>query len=73
MTRNKGIKYLFSLEFGKNKRQIIIMGIFVLICLVFSVLTGGTFITPRNLSNLCLQASATGIVAIGLVLVLVYG
>jgi D-xylose transport system permease protein len=73
MTRNKGIKYLFSLEFGKNKRQIIIMGIFVLICLVFSVLTGGTFITPRNLSNLCLQASATGIVAIGVVWVLVSG
>ncbi len=73
MTKNKGLKYLFSLEFGKNKRQIIMMGVFVLICLGFSALTGGTFITARNLSNLSLQASATGVAAIGVVWVLVSG
>ena len=73
MNTKRSLKYLFQLEFGKNMRQIIMMVVFVLICLGFSALTGGTFVAPRNLSNLCLQASATGIVAIGVVWILVAG
>ena len=73
MTDKKSIKYLISLEFGKNMRQIIMMAVLVFICLGFSALTGGTFTSARNLSNLCLQASATGVVAIAVVWVLVAG
>ncbi len=73
MTNKTSLKYLFSLEFGKNKRQIIMLGVLVLICLGFAALTGGTFVSARNLSNLTLQASATGVVAIGVVWILVAG
>ena len=73
MTNKKSLKYLFNLEFGKTKRQLIMMVVLVLICLGFSALTGGTFTAPRNLSNLCLQASATGVAAIGIVWILVAG
>lgn len=73
MNNKRSLKYLISLEFGKNMRQIIMMAVLVLICLGFSALTGGTFTSARNLSNLCLQASATGVVAIAVVWVLVAG
>ncbi len=73
MNNKRSLKYLISLEFGKNMRQIIMMAVLVLICFGFSALTGGTFTSARNLSNLCLQASATGVVAIAVVWVLVAG
>lgn len=47
--------------------------ILVAIAIVFAILTGGTFLTSRNISNLFLQASAIGIVAISVSLVLVAG
>ena len=37
----------------------------------FNVISGGTFITPRNLWNLSVQTSAVGIMATGMVLVIV--
>ena len=69
----KSIKRMFSLEFGKNIRQIVMMFVLVGICLCFSVLSKGMFTTPRNLSNITLQAAATAVAAIGVVLVLVCG
>jgi D-xylose transport system permease protein len=41
------------------------------IWIVFNVWSGGTFISPRNLWNLSLQTSAIGIMATGMVLVIV--
>jgi D-xylose transport system permease protein len=70
---NKSIKDMIVLEFGKNFRQIIMLAVLVLICVVFSILSGGMFTTARNLSNLMLQAAATAIVAIAVVMVLVGG
>ena len=67
------LKKIFALEFGKNARQIIMLVVLVAICLVFGVLSGGVFISARNLSNLTLQAAATAIVAVSVVLVLVAG
>lgn len=61
------------MEFGSSVRQIIMLGVLVLICICFGFLTSGTFITYRNLSNLCLQASATGVVSVGIVWILVSG
>jgi D-xylose transport system permease protein len=40
---------------------------------IFTVTTSGTFLTPRNLSNLTRQMCITGILAIGMVLVIVSG
>ncbi len=41
------------------------------IWVVFNVLSGGLFLTPRNLWNLSVQASAVGVMATGMVLVIV--
>jgi D-xylose transport system permease protein len=43
----------------------------VVIWLVFHVWSGGTFLTPRNLWNLSVQTAAVGIMATGMVLVIV--
>ena len=44
-----------------------------LIWILFTVLTGGTFILPRNISNLFRQASIISFLATGMVLVIVLG
>jgi D-xylose transport system permease protein len=49
------------------------LGALVVIWIVFSVTTSGTFLTPRNLSLLVRQMSVTAILAIGMVLVIVAG
>ena len=43
------------------------------IWILFHLLTHRTFLTPRNLSNLARQMSITGILAIGMVLIIVAG
>ncbi len=73
MEDKRSLKHLLQLEFGANKRQLVMLGVFVLICLGFSLLTKGTYTTPRNLSNLTLQAASVGVLAIGIVWVLVAG
>jgi D-xylose transport system permease protein len=44
----------------------------VIMC-VFSVTTGGTFLTPRNLTNLMFQTSYIAVLAIGVVLLIIAG
>jgi D-xylose transport system permease protein len=46
-------------------------GALLLIWIVFHVLSGGLFLTPRNLWNLSLQSSPVAIMATGMVLVIV--
>lgn len=41
--------------------------------IIFSILTKGVFITPRNLSNLFRQMATTGIIAVGMSLVIICG
>src|SRR5579875_635921 len=43
------------------------------IWLFFSILTDGAFVTPRNLSNLLRQMSITGMLACGMVFVIISG
>ena len=43
------------------------------IWLLMTILTGGTFLTTRNLSNLFLQTATTAVLACGMVLILVSG
>ena len=47
------------------------VGALLLIWIVFHVLSGGLFLTPRNLWNLSVQASPVAIMATGMVLVIV--
>ena len=49
------------------------VGALVAIWIVFSILTGGTFLLPRNLTLLARQMSVTAILAAGMVLVIVAG
>ena len=43
----------------------------VVIWVLFNIVSGGVFITPRNLWNLSVQTSAVGVMATGMVLVIV--
>ncbi|NLU41847.1 MAG: sugar ABC transporter permease, partial [Firmicutes bacterium] len=45
----------------------------VAIWLIFTGITGGTFLSPRNLSNLFRQSVFTSILAIGMVMVIITG
>jgi D-xylose transport system permease protein len=54
-------------------RSLIMVGALVVIWIVFSMTTDGTFLRPRNLSLLARQTSVTAILAVGMVLVIVAG
>ncbi|WP_300342200.1 multiple monosaccharide ABC transporter permease [Nesterenkonia sp.] len=57
----------------RNLRQSGIYIAFVLIVALFTVLTGGTLLSPGNLTNLVLQYSYILILAIGMVMIIVAG
>lgn len=73
MQEKKSFRELISLEFGGSARQIVMLGVLALIWVDFSFLTGGTFISSRNISNLVLQSAATAIAATSIVWVLIAG
>src|SRR5258708_6417662 len=54
-------------------RALTMVGALLLIWIIFSITTQGTFLSPRNLSLLMRQMSVTSILAIGMVLVIVAG
>jgi D-xylose transport system permease protein len=54
-------------------RSLIMVGALLVIWVVFSLATDGTFLRPRNLSLLARQTSVTAILAVGMVLVIVAG
>jgi D-xylose transport system permease protein len=54
-------------------RAYTMLSILILIWLFFHWQTGGIFLTPRNLSNLMLQTSVTGILAIGMLMLIAAG
>ncbi|MDD5432079.1 MAG: sugar ABC transporter permease [Candidatus Omnitrophica bacterium] len=62
--------YLKTL-FSGNIRQYTMLIALIGIWLIFSVLTKGVFISPRNLSNLFLQSVAVAIVAVGMTFIIV--
>jgi D-xylose transport system permease protein len=51
-------------------RAYTMLGALILIWLLFYWQTGGTFLSARNLSNLMLQTSVTGILAVGMLMVI---
>ncbi len=54
-------------------RAYTMIGALALIWVYFHWATGSIFLTPRNLSNLMLQTSVTGIIAVGMLMVIVAG
>lgn len=65
--KKSGLNVIF-----KSKMTTILIAT-VAIWLLFTVLTGGNFLSTRNLSNLIRQMSITGILAIGMVFVIILG
>ena len=63
----------FKETFRSNIRQYTMIAALLIIWLIFSILTSGLFITPRNLSNLLLQMVTIGIMTGGMLLVMVAG
>ena len=47
------------------------VGAFILVCLVFNILTDGRFLTPRNIFNLTIQTVSVAIMATGMVFIIV--
>ncbi len=56
---------------GIDPRMLAMIGALVAIWLVLNVLTGGIFLSPRNLYNLAVQSSVVGIMATGMVFIIV--
>ncbi len=54
-------------------RAYTMLGALILIWIYFHYATGGIFLTSRNLSNLMLQTSVTGVLAVGMLMVIVAG
>jgi D-xylose transport system permease protein len=54
-------------------RAYTMLGALVLIWIFFHWSTEGIFLTPRNLSNLFLQMATTGVIAVGMLMVIVAG
>ena len=61
--------FLKSLEI--DTRLLGMIGAFVVVCLVFNIATDGRFLTPRNIFNLTIQTVSVGIMATGMVFVIV--
>ena len=54
-------------------RAYVMLGVLALIWVYFHWATGSIFLTPTNLSNLATQMSVTGILAVGMLMVIVSG
>src|SRR6185312_249588 len=54
-----------------DTRMLGMVGALALIWVVFHILTGGLFLTPRNLWNLSVQSASIAVMATGMVLVIV--
>lgn len=54
-----------------DTRLLGMIGAFVVLCLVFNLLTDGRFLTPRNIFNLTIQTVSVAIMATGMVFVIV--
>lgn len=66
--QSKGLKIETS-----SLRAYTMLGALILIWLFFHWQTGGTFLSSGNLSNLMLQTSVTGILAVGMLMLIIAG
>jgi ABC-type xylose transport system permease subunit len=68
--RRSGLRTLLA---GEQLRALTLIGILLVIWAVFQMLTGGLFLSPRNLTTLSVQVSVTAILAAGIVMIMVQG
>ncbi|MDJ1007991.1 MAG: sugar ABC transporter permease [Paracoccaceae bacterium] len=68
-TRVQKRNFFAALEL--DTRLLGMIGAFIVLCLVFNVLTDGRFLTPRNIFNLTIQTVSVAIMATGMVFVIV--
>jgi D-xylose transport system permease protein len=68
-----GLGALVVRSIKQNTKQYTMFLALIAIWVIFSFLTEGVFLTPRNLSNLFVQTGTTAVLAIGMVLVIVAG
>ncbi|MFD1697142.1 sugar ABC transporter permease [Roseibium aestuarii] len=54
-----------------DTRLLGMIGAFVVLCLAFNFVTGGNFLTPRNIFNLTIQTVSVAIMATGMVFIIV--
>ena len=77
MSNQSGSKETISTELKtvirSNMRQYTMIAALLLIWMIFSVLTGGIFLSSRNLSNLFMQMVYIAIMTSGMVLIMVAG
>ena len=67
---DKGIQQFIQTA-GLDMRMLVMVGILIVIWLGLNMATDGIFLTARNLYNLAVQSSVVGIMATGMVLVIV--
>ncbi|MEZ5344810.1 MAG: sugar ABC transporter permease [Pyrinomonadaceae bacterium] len=72
MSETAAQKKAFKIE-TSALRAYTMLGAMVLIWIFFYLQTSGIFLSPRNLSNLMLQTSVTGIIAVGMLMVIISG
>lgn len=73
LMNTKSIKEILADSIKGNMRQYSMILALLVIWAFFTIVTGGIFISSRNLSNLFLQCASTAIAACGMVLVMVAG
>jgi D-xylose transport system permease protein len=61
----------FFSKLGIDLRLLGMIGALAVLCIMFDLITGGRFLTPRNLFNLSVQTASVGIMATGMVFVIV--
>src|SRR5215472_15672569 len=54
-------------------RTFTMMGALALVWIIFAIVTNGIFLEARNFSNLIRQTAVTGIIAVGMVMVIITG
>lgn len=69
-TTNGSVKTFFN-KLGIDLRLLGMIGALVILCVMFDLITGGRFLTPRNLFNLSVQTASVAVMATGMVFVIV--
>lgn len=67
---NNSARNFFS-KLGIDTRLLGMIGALVVLWIVFDLITGGRFLTPRNLFNLSVQTASVAVMATGMVFVIV--
>ena len=61
----------FARTLELDTRLLGMIGAFAVVCIVFNIMTGGQFLTPRNIFNLTIQTVSVAIMATGMVFIIV--